>query len=108
MLALAELPAFAVLEAARLIICGEAGLSKTFAPTPAEMRAVASRIMGPAKWHASMLEKLLKAEVIPVDRRVTPERARELIASIVVDLPEARRRVIQNPSGIDHSDKRGF
>lgn len=108
MLALSDMPAFAIQEAARRIIIGEAGLSKTFAPTPAEMRSVAVSAMAPAKCHARMLEKLLAAQTKSVEIRVSPERARELIGAIVLNLPEARRRGIPNPSGVDHSNKGGL
>lgn len=105
LLALADLPAFALQEAARRIVMGEAGLSRTFAPTPAEMRAVAFSVMAPAKYHARQLEKLLSAEVIPVEKRASPEQIRELMSAVVLNLPEARQRGIRNPSGVDHSDK---
>lgn len=105
MLALSDLPSFALNEAARRLICGEAGLSRTFAPTPAELRGLTVEIRAPAKWHAMQLGKLLIAEVIPVEKRASPEQIRELMSSAVLHLPEARRRGIRNPSGVDHSDK---
>lgn len=104
-MALSDLPAFALHEAARLIVQGEAGLNRAFAPTPAEMRSVAVAAMSKAKYHAWQLAKLLSAEVIPVEKRASPEQIRELMSTAVLHLPEARRRGIRNPSGVDHSDK---
>lgn len=109
MMALGDLPAFALNEAARRVICGDAGgLSRTFVPTPAEMRALAVEIRGPAKWHAMQLEKLLIASPVSTENKPSPERAREILAQIMVALPEAKTRGLRNPSGVDHSNKAGW
>lgn len=82
MMVLQGLPAFALEEAARRIVMGEAGLSKAFVPTPAEMRGVTLTLMGNARWYAKQMELLLSAEV----ERDISEEERERISARFHDL----------------------
>lgn len=77
MMVLQGLPAFALREAARRIVMGDAGLSLIFVPTAAEMRHVAVSLMANAKWHAKRLELLLGAEV----QREISDEERERVAA---------------------------
>lgn len=100
-LALRDLPAWAIQEAAARIVRGDAGLSKIYAPTPAEFREVAGWIAVQARWHKRRLEMLLAAEVVGPEARAqqVPQDVLAFIAS-----GELRKRP-GNPSGVNHADK---
>lgn len=101
LLALRDLPAWAIQEAAARIVRGDAGLSKVYAPTPAEMRAVVFAIYAPARWHKRRLEMLLAAEVVGAEDRAqrVPEDVLAFISS-----GELRKRP-GNPAGVNHAEK---
>lgn len=101
LLALRDLPAWAIQEAAARIVRGDAGLSKVYAPTPAEFREVAGGIAVKARWHKRRLEMLLAAEVVGPEARAqqVPQDVLAFIAS-----GELRKRPV-NPSGVNHADK---
>ena len=69
-MALEEVPAFALEEAVRRVLKGEAGLKGSFMPTPPQLREVANDASRPARWHAVLLRRLLEAEV---EREITEE-----------------------------------
>lgn len=100
-LALRDLPAWAIQEAAARIVRGDAGLSKVYAPTPAEFREVAGGIAVQARWHKRRLEMLLAAEVTGPEQRAhrVPESVLAFIAS-----GELRKRP-GNPAGVNHAEK---
>jgi len=108
LIALEGVPRFALQEAVRLVLRGEAGLDHRFMPAPPELKALVDRISLPARAHRVQLGRLLKARV---ERTPTPEerqRVKELTANLVASLApkegeRVRRRHLPNPSGVDHS-----
>ncbi len=103
LIALEGVPAFAVDEAARRILRGEAGIDRRFMPTPPELRALVDRLSLPARAHRVQLRRLLEAQV----ERAAPPGARALPPDVQAWLGEdrTRRRGPSNPSGVDHSRK---
>lgn len=104
-LALEGVPAFALDEAARRILKGEAGLKHAFLPTPPQLRDVANEASRPARWHAVQLRRLLEAEVEPETSPEARERVRAMVADLAASLPPPRDRRRGNPPGVDHSQK---
>lgn len=83
-LALEGVPAFALDEAARRILRGEAGLKHAFMPTPPQLRDTANEASRPARWHAVQLRRLLDAEV---EREVSEEERARVVARFREILP---------------------
>ncbi|WP_454917326.1 hypothetical protein [Xanthobacter sediminis] len=101
MVALEGVPSFALAEAVRLILRGEAGLDRRFMPTPPELRALVDRLSLPARAHRVQLRRLLEAEVepaVPAGPRALPPEVQAFLGSAA---PRSRRR--GNPTGVDHS-----
>lgn len=83
-LALEGVPAFALDEAARRILRGEAGLKHAFMPTPPQLRDIANEVSRPARWHAVQLRRLLDAEI---ERQVSDEERARVAARFRELLP---------------------
>ncbi|MFG1454560.1 hypothetical protein V5F44_20260 [Xanthobacter sp. V2C-8] len=101
MIALDGVPSFALAEAVRLILRGEAGLDRRFMATPPELRALVDRLTLPARAHRVQLRRLLEAQVeraVPAGPRELPPEVQEFLRSV-----QPRRRGPGNPAGVDHS-----
>lgn len=101
MIALEGVPSFALAEAVRLILRGEAGLDRRFMPTPPELRALVDRLSLRARAHRVQLRRLLEAEVEPTVQagpRALPPEVQAFLGSVA-----PRRRGSGNPAGVDHS-----
>lgn len=83
-MALEEVPAFALEEAVRRVLKGEAGLKGSFMPTPPQLREVANDASRPARWHAVLLRRLLEAEV---EREISEEERARVAARFRTLLP---------------------
>lgn len=101
MLALEGTPAFALEEAMRRVLRGEAGIDRRFMPTPPELRALVDRLSLPARAHRVRLRRLLEADVerrAPAGPRALPPEVQAFLGSVA-----PRRRGPGNPAGVDHS-----
>ena len=108
LIALEGAPRFALQEAVRLVLRGEAGLDMRFMPTPPELRALVDRLSLPARAHRVQLLRLLKARVERGTSAGERERVKDLARSLAASLAASeggkpRRRHPPNPSGVDHS-----
>lgn len=108
LIALEGAPRFALQEAVRLVLRGEAGLDHRFMPTPPELKALVDRLSLPARAHRVQLRRLLKARVERVPTEEERAKVKELTASLVASLApkegeRVRRRHLPNPAGVDHS-----
>lgn len=108
LIALEGAPLWAVEEAYRRVLRGDAAVSQRFMPTPPELRCLVNDISRPARWQAKRLEHLLDAKTNGGESAVNIERGRELMAAIMLQFPEPRKRGMRNPAGVNHSDKGGF
>lgn len=65
MMAIDDLPGWAILAQARRVIRGETKLPRKFAPTPAEFREVVSDSLAPIRAELSEIDYILHAKIIP-------------------------------------------
>lgn len=108
LIALEGVPLWALEEAYRRVLRGEAAVNRQFMPKPPELRFLVNEISRPARWQAKRIEHLLEAISDAQENRCSIERFNEIRASVVLELPEARRRHPRNPANVDHSNKAGW
>jgi hypothetical protein len=86
LMALDGVPLFALREAVKRAMRGEAGLNPSYMPKAPELRALVDRLSLPARAHRVHLRRLLEAEV---ERTPTPEeraRVRDLVENLKASL----------------------
>lgn len=108
LIALEGVPLWALEEAYRRVLRGEAAVSRQFMPKPPELRFLVNEVSRPARWQAKRIEHLLAAAPDAKENRCSVERFNEIRASVVLALPESTRRHPRNPAGVDHSNKVGW
>jgi len=94
LMALDGVPLFAIREAVRRVMRGEAGLNPSYMPKAPELRALVDQISLPARAHRVHLRRLAEAKV---ERTTTPEeraRVRDLVEALKASLvaPEDIRK----------------
>lgn len=84
LMALDGVPAFALEEAVKQVLRGNAGINRSFMPTAPELRAIADRLALPARAHAVALRRLQEASVVtraPAAPRELPEAVKAFLAT---------------------------
>lgn len=102
LVALEDVPGWALSAAYKRVLKGTSGLNPVFMPTPPQLRALADEATGPIRAYVVRLMKLLDAriEAAPPER---PADVGAIIANATKGLPESKRRRPSNPAGVDHS-----